>query len=68
MESRSLNLDSLAQFSDWLQRKLSSEVNYPEILSTLAEFGRAKRIRNAAKRHLATPGAAGANHDSQGLG
>lgn len=54
METGHLSSDSLNQFSDWLQRKLSEEADSPEVLATLAEFGRTKRIRNAAKQHLTT--------------
>jgi hypothetical protein len=54
METRHLSSDSLSQFSDWLQRKLSQEAESPEVLATLAESGRTKRVRNTAKQHLAS--------------
>lgn len=52
MESGQLSPDSLDHFSDWLQRKLSDEAGSPEVLATLAKFGRTKRIRNTAKQRL----------------
>jgi len=55
METRHLSSDSLNQFSDWLQRRLSEEAESPEVLATLAESGRTKRIRNTAKQHLESP-------------
>lgn len=54
MESGHLGPDFLDHFSDWLQRKLSDEAGTPEVLATLAELGRTKRIRNIAKQRLAT--------------
>jgi hypothetical protein len=52
MESGRLSVDSLDGFSDWLQRKLSDEADSAEVLASLAEFGRTKRIRNTAKQRL----------------
>ena len=54
IEGGRLSPDSLEHFSDWLQRKLSDEAGSQEVLATLAEFGRTKRIRNTAKQRLKT--------------
>ncbi|MGC1282175.1 MAG: hypothetical protein WA895_04500 [Streptosporangiaceae bacterium] len=54
IEGARLSRDSLEHFSDWLQRKLSDEAGSQEVLATLAEFGRTKRIRNTAKQRLKT--------------
>jgi hypothetical protein len=54
LECEHISPDSLDHFSDWLQRKLSDEADSPEVLATLAQFGRTKRIRNTAKQRLKT--------------
>jgi hypothetical protein len=51
-ESGRLSPDSLEQFSDWLQRKISEDADSAEVLATLAELGRTKRIRNISKQRL----------------
>jgi hypothetical protein len=52
MEHGDIELDSLLESSDWFQRNLSEVADSAQTLNKLAEFGRTKRIRNAAKQRL----------------
>lgn len=54
MDGGRVSPDSLADMSDWLQRKLSDEAESSEVLAALIEFGRTRRIRDAAKQHRQT--------------
>jgi hypothetical protein len=52
MERGDIELNSLLESSEWFQRKLSEVADSAQTLRKLAEFGRTKRIRNAAKQRL----------------
>ena len=52
------NLD-VENWSDWLQRKLSEETPSLNVLRSLAESGRSRRIRSTAHRRLSALSSAG---------
>lgn len=47
--------DALVESSDWLQRKVAAALN-ADALALLAEHGRTRRIRNAARSSPKHPG------------
>jgi hypothetical protein len=47
--------DALVESSDWLQRKTAAALN-ADALALLAEHGRTRRIRNAARSNPQHPG------------
>jgi hypothetical protein len=66
MDGVRVSLDSLGDMSNWLQRKLSDEVEPSETLAELIEFGRTRRIRDTAKQHRLTTFGSGAHRTTGG--
>lgn len=49
MEGGDVDAETLADSSNWLQRKIVDEAMSPTVLATMGEVGRTKRVRNLAK-------------------
>lgn len=51
-DGRQVLSDELTGATDWLQRKIASELDSPHALEVMASFGRTKRVRNLARIRL----------------